>query len=359
MIDFFDEEFPLTKRQEEEMARQAAQALASQAITSEIEREAMKAVAEHELERLSIKLSADSSSADSLSADSDKKASEAQQHDERQPDDADSPQNIDAAKDAETTPDSGEPTPQDSLAKDVSGDNGEYDRLYAPGQQENGEVTADQTDGLPESDDFKASRSEPENTYSAEPEKNAAENKPSESEEDADDVIVINEDAEKKRAETAAEKAAEAEKEKTDAKDSTNNEASPKQDPILAGLEALQPMKDIDAEDAALRAELAEIVEKLDNMERAVSAMEIANAGESDSGGFSYEYDDRYFAEEETPAYKYPELYKKAEQARESSRPPMRKSRGVITINTKTLIKVGAVVAAAAAAVKLLGKKDD
>ena len=49
MIDFFDEDFPLTKAQEEELARQAERAAAA----LEEDREAMNAVAEHELESLS------------------------------------------------------------------------------------------------------------------------------------------------------------------------------------------------------------------------------------------------------------------------------------------------------------------
>ncbi len=77
-------------------------------------------------------------------------------------------------------------------------------------------------------------------------------------------------------------------------------------------------------------------------------------AAESDNQEFSYEYDGRYFAEEETPAYKYG-----AVNTRRRSRPPKQSSnRESITVSTKTLIKVGAVVAATAAAVKLLGKRD-
>ncbi len=77
---------------------------------------------------------------------------------------------------------------------------------------------------------------------------------------------------------------------------------------------------------------------------------------ESDNQAFSYEYDGRYFAEEETPAYRYG-----------ASASPRRRTRparsaeakdGSITVSTKTLLKVGAVVAATAAAVKLLSKKD-
>lgn len=140
----------------------------------------------------------------------------------------------------------------------------------------------------------------------------------------------------------------------------------------------------LDDAEEALRAELREIVEKLDNMEKAVDAMESARSDESEDTGFSYEYDERYFAEEETPAYKYPELYRKSEhydyyddeEPYEESRTPPRKpaasaNTGVKRIprrdtsardaimkrNAKTLIKVGTAAAATAAAVKLLGKK--
>ncbi len=77
---------------------------------------------------------------------------------------------------------------------------------------------------------------------------------------------------------------------------------------------------------------------------------------ESDNQEFSYEYDGRYFAEEETPAYKYGA----SSYPRRRTRParPAEAKGGNITVSTKTLLKVGAVVAATAAAVKLLSKKD-
>lgn len=77
---------------------------------------------------------------------------------------------------------------------------------------------------------------------------------------------------------------------------------------------------------------------------------------ESDNQAFSYEYDSRYYAEEETPAYKYgvsPSARKRTRSARAAEAKD-----GNITVSTKTLLKVGAVVAATAAAVKLLSKKD-
>ena len=77
---------------------------------------------------------------------------------------------------------------------------------------------------------------------------------------------------------------------------------------------------------------------------------------ESDNQAFSYEYDGRYLAEEETPAYRYGA----SASPRRRTRPArsLEAKDGSITVSTKTLLKVGAVVAATAAAVKLLSKKD-
>jgi len=103
-----------------------------------------------------------------------------------------------------------------------------------------------------------------------------------------------------------------------------------------------------------LSAELKTLTEKLDSMERAVNAMN-APAAEADDAevpeSFTYEYDERYFAEEETTAYKHPELVKKP-NAKPSAK--AKRSSGDMTINLKTLAKVGAVVAGAVVAAKLL-----
>lgn len=111
-----------------------------------------------------------------------------------------------------------------------------------------------------------------------------------------------------------------------------------------------------DSEDTLddLSEELRSLTEKLDSMERAVNAMN-APAGEADDEdipeSFSYEYDDRFFAEEETTAYKHPELMKKpaAKTVAKS-----KKASGDLTISLKTLAKVGAVVAGTVVAAKLL-----
>ena len=79
----------------------------------------------------------------------------------------------------------------------------------------------------------------------------------------------------------------------------------------------------------------------------------LSDSDEAQEDGFSYEYDERYFAEEETPAYKYPGLYKKPS-------PPAKRRHngsGEITVSTRSLLKAGAAIAATVAAVRLLGKK--
>lgn len=112
--------------------------------------------------------------------------------------------------------------------------------------------------------------------------------------------------------------------------------------------------EEIPEEEDDLSAELRSLTEKLDSMERAVNAMN-APAGEADNddepASFTYEYDERYFAEEETTAYKHPELVKKpaVKPAKAKKSLP-----GDMTINLKTLAKVGAVVAGAVVAAKLL-----
>lgn len=60
-----------------------------------------------------------------------------------------------------------------------------------------------------------------------------------------------------------------------------------------------------DPSDEHLRESIKALSEKLDNMERIVDGMEDGELPE----GFEYEYDERYYAEDETPAFKHPELY--------------------------------------------------
>lgn len=64
----------------------------------------------------------------------------------------------------------------------------------------------------------------------------------------------------------------------------------------------------INALEQHLREELRSLGEKLESMERVVDNMEDGEIAE----GFDYEYDERYFAVEETPAYQHPEMCKAA-----------------------------------------------
>ncbi len=120
-----------------------------------------------------------------------------------------------------------------------------------------------------------------------------------------------------------------------------------------------------------LHEELRSLGEKLDSMEKAVDEMEDGELPE----GFDYEYDERYYSEEDTPAYKHPELYesKDGEDGGEG-RPnitmsenrnfrhaivpvPKRPEKSLPAISGKTVLKAGLAVAAAVAVVKLMGKR--
>lgn len=63
----------------------------------------------------------------------------------------------------------------------------------------------------------------------------------------------------------------------------------------------------IDEMEAHLHEELKSLGEKLDSMEKVVDGMEDGELPE----GFEYEYDEQYFSEEDTPAFKHSELYGK------------------------------------------------
>ncbi len=106
--------------------------------------------------------------------------------------------------------------------------------------------------------------------------------------------------------------------------------------------------------DDDLGSEIEELNSKLDDMERAVEAM-TKDLKEREAAEPTYEFDERYFAEEETTAYKYPEMVKK-------QKPKAAKKETGLTINInkenlKTAAKVGAAVAGVAIVAKLLGGK--
>ncbi len=121
-------------------------------------------------------------------------------------------------------------------------------------------------------------------------------------------------------------------------------------------LARLRQMADIEEQ---LNREIKSLGEQIDSVEQKMDSLpdEPVSDDEEEPEDFSYEYDERYFAEEETPAYKHPELYKKPAQAKSTSKKKSSKN-DELTVNVKTLLKVGAAVAATVAAVKLLSDKD-
>ncbi len=118
---------------------------------------------------------------------------------------------------------------------------------------------------------------------------------------------------------------------------------APAEEPIEDDIEAL------------LHEELRSLGEKLDNMERAVDTMEFSENETSADAEFSYEYNEEFYAEEETPAYKHPELHQKKVVV------PVRKKKKPTAknIDTKTAVQLGAAVFAAIAAISLLGGNDE
>lgn len=114
------------------------------------------------------------------------------------------------------------------------------------------------------------------------------------------------------------------------------------------------PTEEAEEEDD-LSAELKTLNEKLASIERTVNAITAESDDEQtddeDVEPFTYSYDERYFAEDETPAYKHPEIVKAHKASKNSAK---RISKDDITLNVKTLAKVGAAVAGAIVALKLL-----
>lgn len=125
---------------------------------------------------------------------------------------------------------------------------------------------------------------------------------------------------------------------------------------VLAEMEALDEAPDEDDLDALLREELIYLSEKLDNMERAVDTMEFAEGENAKDNEFSYEYNEEFFAEEETPAYKHPELKRRHVPVRKKK---ANKNSNPYNIDSKTAMQVGAAVVAALAAYKLINPGKD
>ncbi len=132
--------------------------------------------------------------------------------------------------------------------------------------------------------------------------------------------------------------------------------------PAVSHDEYLAKLRQMNEIEQQLQREIKSLGEQLDSVEMKVDSLPDEStqpeADEDEQAEFSYEYDERYFAEEETPAYKHPELYKKPAKTvkKTAKRKPAKK--GEVTLNVKTLLGVGAAVAAAVAAAKLLSGDD-
>lgn len=128
--------------------------------------------------------------------------------------------------------------------------------------------------------------------------------------------------------------------------------------PAVSHEEYLARLRQMSEIEEQLNREIKSLGEQLDSVEQKVDSLpDEPIFDEEEPEDFSYEYDERYFAEEETPAYKHPELYKKTAQAKPVSK-KKKTNKDELTVNVKTLLKVGAAVAATVAAVKLLSDKD-
>lgn len=164
------------------------------------------------------------------------------------------------------------------------------------------------------------------------------------------------------------EEAAETEKSAAEADEIAEIPAEPIASSEIPEVEEInRRMASMDELEAHLHEELKNLGEKLDTMEKTVDEMEDGEIQE----GFDYGYDERYFAEEETPAYRHPELYRKRQPKK--TRPQVRKIKEKekeqpeiiqptdinINITPATLAKAGAVIAAAVVAAKILKPKKD
>ena len=332
MFDFFDEDFPLTKKQEEEYRK---------------------------------KLEAENSEPQSPAPDEPEPASEDIALDTIKVEEPDYDDYDDEPDDGYDEPE--DDTPAESYAREVE--------KIMSGSEEAAEVAAEEIADEPEqlSEEPEAVSAEeateetPEYAEPAEqPEPEQSEPKQSEPEQppeeahDDDDAPVLErlDESELYGGERPTEP------EKTDAVE----HEMPQTEPAPEVPDISEKMASIDEIEAHLHEELKTLGEKLDTMERAVDGMEDGEISE----GFDYEYDERYYAEEETPAYLHPELYGRSDEesasenraaniemsswkeekkpAKKLMLPQVSKKKSASSLN----IGAGTVAAAAAAAVALI-----
>ena len=321
MFDFFDEDFPLTKKQEEEYRK---------------------------------KLEAENSEPQSPAPDEPEPVSEDIALDTIMVEEPDYDDYDGEPDDGYDEPEDG--TPAESYAREVE--------KIMNGSEEAAEVAAEETADEPEqpSEEPEAASAEeaPEETPEETPKYSEPAEQPVEETHDDDDAPVLEklDESELYGGERPAEP------EETDAVE----HEMPPTEPAPEVPDISEKMASIDEIEAHLHEELKTLGEKLDTMERAVDGMEDGEISE----GFDYEYDERYYAEEETPAYLHPELYGRSDEesasenraaniemsswkeekkpAKKLMLPQVSKKKSASSLN----IGAGTVAAAAAAAVALI-----
>ena len=270
MFDFFDEDFPLTKKQEEEYRKKL-----------EAENSEPQSPAPDEPEPVSEDIALDTIKVEEPDYDD---------YDDEPDDDYDEPE---------------DGTPAESYAREVekimsgseeAAENDAEEIADEPEQpsEEPESVSAEETPEYAEP----AEQPEPEQPEPEQPEPE----QPAEEAHDDDDAPVLEKLDESEL--YGGERPTEPEE-----NDAVEHEMPPTE-PAPEVPDISEKMASIDEIEAHLHEELRTLGEKLDTMERAVDGMEDGEISE----GFDYEYDERYYAEEETPAYLHPELYGRSDE---------------------------------------------
>lgn len=339
MFDFFDEDFPLTKKQEEEyrkkLKEEAAESSAAEADLP-AEEAALKTEDVSEKTVVSEAVFENASSESGVDGFEDVVIDRITVAEEAETDDTDSDFYGEDAGDVEDDVMSSDY--DESPAVDYAA---EIERIMNGGEDEEQPMQEDLKPYEP------AIEPQSEGTYdewSAEPE-NQAEEEPA-----AEDIEAEAESS-ADVSENEAEENSEAEKEAEPAEQSVKEE--PEEKP--AEPDYSEKIASLDEIEAHLHEELKSLGEKLDSMERVVDGMDDGEISE----GFDYEYDDRYYAEEETPAYLHPEIYKTEKKQVPVKAAPKKPRPSGAEIDTGRIVRAGAAVAAAALAIALLGGKKD
>lgn len=336
MFDFFDEDFPLTKKQEEEYKKrlaEEAEALEKLAMNVADEAEGTENIAEtpEQTAEETDQTETPAESPDELLSESDEDVVI-----ENLPKELfGSCAAYDDKDDDEDDTESAEPQPQAAAAGEVYAQQLAEIMDAEPDAEQSDEIGEETDDGeLCEDDSFVDIEPAPEmSPYDemfdgeADDGELSDEEASEDSSEDGSEELAACEsaDEEPKNYPEEAESSTEEEAEPTEDEYPTDIEEAVSVMPTPADFDlseddfAVSPdtlvlddsLASIDALEQHLREELKSLGEKLESMERVVDNMEDAEIAE----GFDYEYDERYFAVEETPAYQHPEMCKPAADA--------------------------------------------